>query len=153
MTYLTFSFCGHHSSVVSSAPTILQPWVRIPSTPSMLFFNLYWNCNEKRTKINKQEAEIGPFLKRLSPFKYFLSEIRIRVKQILLLVDHWTVSVYQIVSSLYLLNGMIINCLSEPWFIFTHCRGSTLRWLAKRSHVTWVIQSESLFQCRKVTQC
>ena len=23
--------------MVSSAPTILQPWVRIPSTPSMLF--------------------------------------------------------------------------------------------------------------------
>ena len=28
---------GHHSSVVSSAPTILRPQVRIPSTPSMLF--------------------------------------------------------------------------------------------------------------------
>ena len=28
---------GSHSSVVSSAPTILQPRVRIPSTPSMLF--------------------------------------------------------------------------------------------------------------------
>ena len=27
---------GHHSSVVSSAPTILQPRVRIPSTPSTL---------------------------------------------------------------------------------------------------------------------
>ena len=26
-----------HSSVVLSAPTILQPWVPIPSTPSMLF--------------------------------------------------------------------------------------------------------------------
>ena len=29
--------CGRHSSVVSSAPTILRPRVRIPSTPSMLF--------------------------------------------------------------------------------------------------------------------
>ena len=28
---------GHHSSVVLSAPTILRPWVQIPSTPSMLF--------------------------------------------------------------------------------------------------------------------
>ena len=28
---------GRHSSVVSSAPTILRPRVRIPSTPSMLF--------------------------------------------------------------------------------------------------------------------
>ena len=26
---------GRHSSVVLSAPTIMQPWVRIPSTPSM----------------------------------------------------------------------------------------------------------------------
>ena len=26
-----------NSSVVSSAPTILRPWVRIPNTPSMLF--------------------------------------------------------------------------------------------------------------------
>ena len=28
---------GRHSSVVLSAPTILQPRIRIPSTPSMLF--------------------------------------------------------------------------------------------------------------------
>ena len=28
---------GRHSSVVSSAPTILRPQVRIPSTPSLLF--------------------------------------------------------------------------------------------------------------------
>ena len=28
---------GRHSSVVSSAPTILRPRVQIPSTPSMLF--------------------------------------------------------------------------------------------------------------------
>ena len=28
---------GCHSSVVLSAPTILQPQVQIPSTPSMLF--------------------------------------------------------------------------------------------------------------------
>ena len=29
------------------------------------YFNLYfWNCDEKRTKINEKEAGIGPFLKR-----------------------------------------------------------------------------------------
>ena len=28
---------GRHSSVDSSGPTILQPWVRIPNTPFMLF--------------------------------------------------------------------------------------------------------------------
>ena len=31
------SFVAAHSSVVSSAPTILRPRVRIPSTPTMLF--------------------------------------------------------------------------------------------------------------------
>ena len=55
--------CGRHSSMVLSAPTILRPRVRISSSPSMLFFNLYWNCIEKRTKINKKEAGIGPFLR------------------------------------------------------------------------------------------
>ena len=53
---------GHHSSVVSSAPTILQPRVRIPSTPSMLFqfvlLKLYRENNENKQK----EAGIGPFL-------------------------------------------------------------------------------------------
>ena len=32
-----FGWGGRHSSMVLSAPTILRPWVRIPSTPSMLF--------------------------------------------------------------------------------------------------------------------
>ena len=55
---------GHQSSVVSSAFTILRPQVWVPST-HLHFFNLYyWNCNEKRTKINKKEAGIGPFLKK-----------------------------------------------------------------------------------------
>ena len=52
---------SRHSSVVSSAPTILRPWVRIPSTPSMLFSICitYWNCNEKRTKINKKRPGLA----------------------------------------------------------------------------------------------
>ena len=45
---------GRHSSVVSSAPTILQPWVWIPSTPSMLFqfvlLKLQWKKNENEQK-------------------------------------------------------------------------------------------------------
>ena len=45
---------GRHSSVVSSAPTILQPRVRIPSTPSMLFqfvlLKLYRENNENKQK-------------------------------------------------------------------------------------------------------
>ena len=32
-----FPLGGCHSSMVSSAPTILRPWVQIPSTPSTLF--------------------------------------------------------------------------------------------------------------------
>ena len=54
-----------HSSVVSSVPTILQPWVRIPSAPSTLFqfvkkiwnYNSYWN--EKRSKIHEKDARVG----------------------------------------------------------------------------------------------
>ena len=54
---------GRHSSVVSSAPTNLQPRVQIPRTPSMLFFNLYyWNCIEKITKINKTRPGLAHFL-------------------------------------------------------------------------------------------
>ena len=30
-------FGGRHSSMVSSVPTILRPWVQIPSTPSTPF--------------------------------------------------------------------------------------------------------------------
>ena len=55
---------GRHGSVVSSPPTILQPWARIPSTPSMLFqfvLKLQQEKNENRQK----EAGIGP-LKKVS---------------------------------------------------------------------------------------
>ena len=44
---------GRHSSVVSSAPTILRPRVRIPSTPSMLFqfvLKLLQEKNENKQK-------------------------------------------------------------------------------------------------------
>ena len=65
-----------HSSMVSSVPTILRPWVQIPSTPST-FFNLYWNCNgywnEKRTK-NQNRGQGWPlFLKTNSTSCCFLS--------------------------------------------------------------------------------
>ena len=37
-TLVTKTVLGdRHSSVVLTAPTILQPWVQIPSTPSTLF--------------------------------------------------------------------------------------------------------------------
>ena len=55
----------------SSAPSILPPWVRVPSTPSTLFsiyivqivylsFELECEKNENKQK----EAGIGPFLKK-----------------------------------------------------------------------------------------
>ena len=53
-------------SVDSSAPTIISPWVRVPSTPSMLLsltvkILLYLPCemNEKKQK----EFGSGPFMK------------------------------------------------------------------------------------------
>ena len=52
--------------MVSSAPTILRPQVRIPSTPSMLFqfvlLKLYRENNENK---KQKEAGIGPFLKKI----------------------------------------------------------------------------------------
>ena len=54
-----------HSSVDSSAPTILPAWVRVPSTPSTLYHcksNLCYIFLGKRTKINKNEAGFSPFL-------------------------------------------------------------------------------------------
>ena len=55
---------GRHCSVDSSAPTILPPWVTVPSTPSMLLsyivkFVLYLSCEKNETK--QQEAGFGPF--------------------------------------------------------------------------------------------
>ena len=59
---------GCHSSVVSSAPTILRARVQIPSTPSMVFLNLYyWNCIEKITKINKKRLGLAHFFLKKRP--------------------------------------------------------------------------------------
>ena len=52
--------------MVLSAPSIMPPRVRLPSTPSMLlsfkvkFVLVLW----KRTKINQKEAGFGPFFKK-----------------------------------------------------------------------------------------
>ena len=54
---------GHHSYVVSSAPTILWSWVRIPST----LFKLYSICIieivMKKGQSKLKEARIGRFKK------------------------------------------------------------------------------------------
>ena len=55
-----------HSSVDSSAPTILPPWARVPRTPYMLFsflvFVLYLSCEKNENK--QKETGFGPCLKK-----------------------------------------------------------------------------------------
>ena len=60
-----------HSSVDSSALSILPPQVRLPSPPSTLLsftvkFVLYFSLQcEKRTKINKKEGGFGRYFKKV----------------------------------------------------------------------------------------
>ena len=54
---------GRHSSVVSSAPTILRLWVRIPSTPSTLFQFVLLRLQHEKDENKQKEAGIGPFFK------------------------------------------------------------------------------------------
>ena len=49
-----------HSSVDLSAPTILPPRVRVPSTQSTFFTVKYCHCVEKRTEINKKRGRVWP---------------------------------------------------------------------------------------------
>ena len=61
-----FQWMGcRHSSVESSAPTILPPRVRVPSMPSTLFhlFVLYLSCEKNENK--QKEAGFGPFLEKM----------------------------------------------------------------------------------------
>ena len=63
---------GRHSSVDSSVPTILLPWVWIRSTQSIFYHllsNLYYICLVKRTKINKKRSDLAP--KKHSLGNYF----------------------------------------------------------------------------------
>ena len=60
--------------MVLSAPTILQPQDRIPSTPSMLLSNLDYNLNAKRTKIN-EIGVLDPYCLKMSYFSsLFINE-------------------------------------------------------------------------------
>ena len=49
---LLYSGC-RHSSVDSSVPTILPPWVQVPSTPCTLLFVLYLSCEKNENKQKK----------------------------------------------------------------------------------------------------
>ena len=59
-----FSFFrgGRHSSMVWSAPNILQPWAQIPSTLSRLF-SICIEIVTRKERNKRKEAGIGPFLK------------------------------------------------------------------------------------------
>ena len=65
-----WAFVGHNIQPLAA----IAPWfrLRLPSccpgfesqAYHLCFFNLYWNCNEKRTEIKQKEAGIGPFFKK-----------------------------------------------------------------------------------------
>ena len=66
--YLPKSHVNRHSSVDSSAPTILPPQVRVPSTRSMILsltvkFVLYLSREKNENK--QKEAGLGPFFKKV----------------------------------------------------------------------------------------
>ena len=65
--HLLYKLClSRHSSVDSSAPTILPPRVQVPSTPSMLF-HLQYLCyifHGKRMKLNKKRPGLAHFKKK-----------------------------------------------------------------------------------------
>ena len=63
MLYKT-DYWGHHSSVDLSVLSILRSQVRIPSTPSMVFYSQSLNyipfcrCVEERMSVNKKEPDL-----------------------------------------------------------------------------------------------
>ena len=62
-----------HSSVDSSAPSILLPQVLIPSTPSMFFKFLFDLCRVEKTKIKEKEAGIGSFFLKKKTNKFTIT--------------------------------------------------------------------------------
>ena len=73
--WLVSGKCGRNSSVVSSAPSILRPRIRIPSTPSMLYpiyIIVIWiesNCEK-----DEKSPGLAHFLKKKSfSFSLFLT--------------------------------------------------------------------------------
>ena len=73
--YETFLEVGcSHSSVDLSAPSILPPWVWVPSTPSMLLSIFIDLGHVEKTNINKKEAGIGSF-KKLKKLKKVCSDV------------------------------------------------------------------------------
>ena len=75
-----------HSSVDSSAPAILLPQVRVPSTPSMIFsftvIVLYLLCEKSKNK--QKEAGFGPFKKTSFPSYQHQRQLKIGKQRLLL---------------------------------------------------------------------
>ena len=129
---------GRHSSVVLSAPTILWPWVRIPSTPSnLLSVCIICNCNEKRTKINKKRLGLAHFLKNKKI--YYQHSIATLLNKLFMTSapqQNWRLA-------------LNTSCLQPPWSLpqifsliiknrwadggFNCCKNSSLSWYTKMS--------------------
>ena len=78
----TFQYWGgRHSSVVLSAPTILRPQVRIPSTPSMLFSICIEIVTKKDRKQNKKRLGLA-HLKKDIPIFFHLNVVKRSAVQI-----------------------------------------------------------------------
>ena len=68
-----FLFGGRHSSMVSSAPTILWPQVWIPSTQSMLFSICIEIVTRKEPKLTKRGRYWPFFLKKMTHQRCLIS--------------------------------------------------------------------------------
>ena len=95
---------GLYSSVVSSAPTILRPGFE-SQAHHLCFFNLYWNCNEKRTKLNKKRPGFAHLKKIKKILRWnFLNRI-----------GPWIVSAQEI-GSIKLISPLVMDHNLQPNF-------------------------------------
>ena len=95
-----------YSSVDTSAPTILSPWVRVPSTPSMLLsfimFVLYLPCENNKNK--QKETWFGPFKKSyntaLDPFCFCSFSTQFFINNNTTTTDFQRIAINQVCKSL-----------------------------------------------------
>ena len=111
--------CGRHSSVVSSAPTILRPQVRIPSTPSKLFSICIIEIVIE-TKINKKRPGLAHLKKRL----FCLQNIDEKpVSKVTGNTNVKSLSVHTVAPITHLVPGMpsfnhcVVILLTPPWVV------------------------------------
>ena len=96
----------HHSSVVSSVPSILLPWVRVPITPSMLshlYCAIFVFAMWKRTKINKKKLGLAHFLTKYNFVKIVLRKIGVAsTKDRKRMFKNRQIGIWQLVASKWL---------------------------------------------------